>query len=157
LVSWKGKVSPGTITEHILGFQDVMPTFAEIAGAPIPEQTDGISFLPLLVGEQQKKHDFLNWEYQMSGWFQTLPNGGFRQSIRRGNWKAVRYGVNAETELYNLDKDISEANNLAEAYPQILEEMNARFASARTETPGFPFGGLIQDYKSMDRYKPNEN
>ena len=141
LVSWKGNVSPGTTTEHILGFQDVMPTFAEIVGAPIPEQTDGLSFLPLLVGAPQKKHEFLNWEYQMSGWFQTLPKGGFRQSIRQENWKAVRYGVHTETELYNLVHDISEAHNLAEVYPQIVEEMNVRFVSARTETPGFPFGG----------------
>ena len=116
-----------------------MPTFAEIVGAPIPEQTDGLSFLPLLVGAPQKKHEFLNWEYQMSGWFQTLPKGGFRQSIRRENWKAVRYGVNTETELYNLDHDISEAQNLAKAYPQIVEEMNKIFASERTETAEIPF------------------
>ena len=151
LVSWRGNVSPATTTKYILGFQDVMPTFAEIVGAPIPEQTDGLSFLPLLVGAPQKKHEFLNWEYQMSGWFQTLPKGGFRQSIRRENWKAVRYGVNTETELYNLDHDISEAQNLAKAYPQIVEEMNAHFASARTETARFPFGGVIQDHKSMNK------
>ncbi|MDG1106199.1 MAG: hypothetical protein P8N26_08545 [Cyclobacteriaceae bacterium] len=39
------------------------------------------------------------------------------QSIHRENWKAVRYGVNTETELYNLDHDISEAQNLAKRYP----------------------------------------
>jgi len=62
-VSWKGNVSPATTTGSILGFQDVMPTFAEIVGGPIPEQTDGLSFLPLLVGAPQKKHEYLNWEY----------------------------------------------------------------------------------------------
>ena len=143
LVSWRGNVSPGTRTEHILGLQDVMSTFAEIEGETISEQTDGISFLPLLVGEKQKEHDFLNWEYQMCGWFQTLTTGGFRQSIRQENWKAVCYGVKTETELYNLDHDISEAHNLAEEYPQIVEEMNVQFASARTETPEFPFGRIV--------------
>ncbi len=85
----------------------------------------------------------------MSGWFQTLPKVGFRQSIRRENWKAVRYGVNTETELYNLDHDISEAQNIAKSYPQIVEEMNKIFASERTETVEFPFGGVTQNHKSM--------
>ena len=70
-----------------------MPTFADMAGAETPEQTDGISFLPLLLGEEQREHEALNWEIQLSGWFQTLPDGGFRQSARMGEWKAVRYGA----------------------------------------------------------------
>jgi len=57
LVYWKGKVREGVTSGHIAAFQDLMPTFAELAGAEIPDQTDGISFLPLLLGEKQKKHD----------------------------------------------------------------------------------------------------
>ena len=155
IVYWKGKVAEAATTGHIAGFQDLMPTFAEVAGAEIPEQTDGLSFLPLLLGEEQEAHDFLNWEFQLSGWFQTMPHGGFRQSARMGNWKAVRYGLDLDTELYDLDTDISESNNLAGEHPELVEKMNHLFETSRKETPGFPYGGVVQDYKAQDRYQPD--
>ena len=152
IVYWKGKVKEGATTGHIGGFQDLMPTFAEAAGINVPEQTDGISFLPLLLGEQQAEHTLLNWEFQLSGWFQTLPDGGFRQAARMGNWKAVRNGIDSETELYDLSMDISESINIAGEYPDIVEEMNRHFETSRTEAAGFPYGGVVQDYRSQDRY-----
>jgi len=150
---WPGRVEAGATTGHIGAFQDLMPTFAEIAGVEVPEQSDGISFLPLLLGEEQREHEALNWEIQLSGWFQTLPDGGFRQSARMGEWKAVRYGVDSATELYNLNRDISESNDVADDHPEIVETMNRLFESARTETPGFPYGGVVQHHKSQDRYQ----
>ena len=153
IASWPGRVAAGVTTGHIAAFQDLMPTFAEMAGAEIPEQSDGLSFLPLLLGEEQREHEALNWEIQLSGWFQTLPDGGFRQSARMGEWKAVRYGVDSPTELYNLNHDISESDDVADDHPEIVEEMNRLFESARTETAGFPYGGVVQHHKSQDRYQ----
>ncbi len=156
LAYWKGKVEQGTTTDHIAGFQDIMPTFAELARTDIPTQIDGISFVPLLLGQDQKKHDFLSWEFQLSGWFQTIPDGGFRQSARMDNWKAVRYGINSNIELYDLSTDESETDNLADKHPEIVEKMNEIFKNSRNETPGFPYGGVVQDYKSQDRYVANQ-
>jgi arylsulfatase A-like enzyme len=147
---WKGKIKAGTTSQHISAFQDVMPTLAEVAGTNTPDQTDGISFLPTLLGKEQLTHDILNWEFQLSGWFQTIPDGGFRQSARKDNWKAVRYGVNSKTELYDLDQDISESKDLAADHPEIVKELELVFESERTETTGFPYGGVVQDYKSME-------
>ena len=67
LVYWEGTVPQGVTTEHIAGFQDLMPTFAEVAGIEVPEQADGLSFLPLLLGTGQEKHQALSWEFQLSG------------------------------------------------------------------------------------------
>ena len=153
---WEGKVPQGVTTEHIAGFQDLMPTFAEVAGIEVPEQADGLSFLPLLLGTGQEKHQALSWEIQLSGWFQPLPDVGFRQSARMGKWKAVRYGVNSETELYDLDMDVSESNNLANRHPEIVEKMNNLFETSRSEAPGFPYGGVVQNYESQDRYEPTK-
>ena len=150
---WQGRVEAGAPTGHISAFQDLMPTFADIAGIETPEQTDGISFLPLLLGEEQPEHEALNWEIQLSGWFQTLPDGGFRQSARMGEWKAVRYGVDSPTELYDLDQDVSESNNVAADHPELVQRMNRLFESARTDTPGFPYGGVVQHHLSQDRYQ----
>ncbi len=149
---WKGKIEPGTVTGHISGFQDLMPTFAQVAEIEIPEQSNGISILPLLKGESQMKHDHLNWEFQLDGWGRKMPKGGFRQSVRIDNWKGVRYGINTETELYNLDVDISESNNIANKHPEIIQKMNKLFEKARSPAEGFPYGGVIQDYRAREKF-----
>ena len=130
-----------------------MATFAEIIEYKVGENIDGISFLPTLLHKDQQKHEYLNWEYQLSGWFQNLPNGGFRQSVRIGDWKAVRYNLNSMIELYDLNNDHGEEENLAHLNPSIVERANSIFETSRSDADGFPYGGVIQDYKSMDRFE----
>ena len=153
LVSWKDEIIENEITDHVSGFIDIMPTMAEIVGAKVPLQSRGISFLPLLQNMDQVKHESLSFEVQMSGWFQAIPDGGFRQSVRLGLMKAVRYGVDSDIELYDLSSDPSESINAAEQHPSIVARVEELFKTERTEVVGFPFGGVKQDYKSMDRYK----
>ncbi|QGY44300.1 sulfatase-like hydrolase/transferase [Maribellus comscasis] len=148
---WKGKIIPGTTTNHISGFQDILPTLAEIAGIEVPAQTNGISILPVLEGKEQAKHKSLNWEFQLDGWGRIMPDGGFRQSARIDNWKGVRYGLSHEIELYNLATDISETNNVAKDNPEMVQRMKELFEKNRSETPGFPYGGAVQNYKAKDK------
>ena len=152
LVYWKDKIKAGATSDHISAFRDLMPTFAEIIGQEKPSTSNGISFLPLLTGKKQKKHEYLNWEIQLSGWIQTLPNGGFRQSVRMGNWKGVRYGIDSAIELYDLSKDENESLDVSNDYPDIIEKIDKIFKSKRDEAPAFPYGGIKQDYKSQDKY-----
>ena len=152
LAYWKNNIIPGSVTSHVSAFQDLMPTFAEIIGIKKPEQSDGISFLPLLLGKVQEKHEYLNWEFQLSGWFQTLPDGGFRQSVRLDKWKGVRYGINSKIELYDLNKDKSETNDLSEKHPEIIRRISKIFKTSRNQAPAFPYGGVEQNHISMDRY-----
>lgn len=150
---WKGEITSNVTTNHMAGFQDLMPTFAEVAGIKIPEQSNGISILPVLKGEKQAQHKSLNWEFQLDGWGRKMPDGGFRQSARIDNWKGVRYGINSATKLFNLEIDISETNNLASEYPEIVLKMNQLFEKNRIETEGFPYGGVVQNYKAKDKYE----
>lgn len=143
---WKNKIIPGSKTNHISGFRDVMTTFAEIIGIEKPSHNNGISFLPTLLNMKQKKHEFLNWEFQLSGSFQELPDGGFRQSVRIGDFKAVRYGINSNTEVYNLINDESETNDISNLHPEIVEKAEQIFLSERSDTFGFPYGGVIQNF-----------
>ncbi len=143
---WKNKIIPGSKTNHISGFRDVMTTFAEITGIEKPSHNNGISFLPTLLNMKQKKHEFLNWEFQLSGSFQELPDGGFRQSVRIGDFKAVRYGINSNTEVYNLINDESETNDISNLHPKIVEKAEQIFLSERSDTFGFPYGGVIQNF-----------
>ena len=152
IVVWKGRICPGSISKHAGAFYDVMPTIGEIAGTSYPENSDGISFLPELLGKKQDKHDYLYWELQLDGWNRPLPDGGFRQAVRMGDWKAVRYGIMNQTGLYNLKMDQYEIRDLSSEHPEIVQKMEALFEEARTETDGFPYGGRIQDQPTREKY-----
>ena len=149
---WENKIRPESFSYHVSSFQDIMPTFSEIIGYKVPKNLDGISFLPTLISRDQPKHDYLNWEFQLSGWFQNLPNGGFRQSVRFDHWKAVRYSFNSDIELYDLNEDEGETNNQAHLHPKIVKKAKDIFENSRSEQYGFPYGGVVQNYKSMERF-----
>jgi arylsulfatase A len=80
IARWPGRIPSGTSTDHISAFWDVMPTLADIAGLPTPRETDGISFLPALLGNPiQIKHISLYWEHY-SGVGQTGRSFGQMES-----------------------------------------------------------------------------
>jgi arylsulfatase A-like enzyme len=110
-----------------------MPTAAELAGAPVPPNTDGISFLPTLLGrpEAQKQHDFLYWEFHERGFEQAV-------LVRDGNWKAVRHAPTQPLELYNLNTDIGEKANVAADHPDVIARVMRYLETARTDSAEFP-------------------
>ncbi len=135
IVWWPEKIKAGAQSGHISAFWDVMPTVAELAGVKTPENIDGISFLPTLLGKEgQKEHGYLYWEFHEKGG---------RRALRKGDWKLVQYNVlspdKTTTELYDLSKDIVEGNNVAKVHPEVVEEMLGLMESARVESPDFPF------------------
>src|SRR3546814_10334699 len=63
IVRWPNRVAAGSVSDHIGAFWDIMPTFVELTDAPTPRHTDGISFLPTLIGQGiQNQHPSLHWE-----------------------------------------------------------------------------------------------
>ena len=137
IVWWPGKIAAGSQTNHVSAFWDVMPTVAQITGIDKPQKIDGISFLPVLVGEQQEEHDYLYWEFH---------ERGGRQALRKGDWKLVQYNVNKSPrkpfELYNLKDDPGEENDLAKVEPEKLKELSELLKNARTESEVFKFGSV---------------
>jgi len=97
---------------------------------------DGISFLPTLLGneEEQKEHEYMYWEFH---------ERGGRQAVRKENWKLVKYNVldpdKTTTELYNLETDLGEENNLAEKHTKIVEKLSEIMKNARTDSEVFTF------------------
>jgi arylsulfatase A-like enzyme len=128
LVRWPKHIRPESRSDLLCYFPDIMPTLAELAGttADLPADIDGISIVPTLLGkpERQRRHDFLYWEYPQCNFREkTFSPEHVSTAVRRKKWKAVRPAASAPWELYNLETDPSESNDLAKSQPDILAEM----------------------------------
>ncbi len=131
---WPGKIKSGSSSDQSFAFWDLLPTFAEMAGIQPEKETDGISFLPTLLGSgDQKTHDFLYWEFHEQGG---------KQAVRQGNWKGIKlqvFGADQPVfELYDLSDDPSEAKNLASENPEKMEELAKLMDEARSQSLQFP-------------------
>ncbi|MCG5051774.1 MAG: arylsulfatase [Myxococcales bacterium] len=133
LAWWPGHIAPGRISRHVAYLGDVMATLAELAGAPTPPATDSLSFLPELLGRAQKATPHLYFEF--------YEQGG-KQAVRKGKWKAVRAGLGqGPIELYDLERDLGEAHDLAGEHPELVQEMAALMAEEHSPDPRWKVGG----------------
>ncbi len=128
IVRWPGKVKAGATSEQVWTFWDVLPTVAHIAGAKPPENIDGTSMLPSLLGQKQNRKDFLYWEFH---------ERGFDQAVRIADWKAVRHNQGA-LELYDLKNDLGEAKNVARENPDVVRKIEAYLKTARSASTSWP-------------------
>ncbi len=128
IVSWGSRLKPGS-TNYLGQFTDLMPTFAELAGAAAP-QGDGISFAPMLLGRKgQRNHEHLYWEF---------PGGKGWVAVRQGKWKGLVQNVKeggSEMKLYDLEADPREDNNLAAEHPEIVERLWSIIESEHSPVP----------------------
>lgn len=114
---WPGTIKPGK-TDHISYFPDIMPTLCELIGQSPQQPTDGISLLPTLKGKKkQRQHEFLYWEF---------PEQNGMKAIRYGKWKGLIRNIrkgNDTMELYNLEDDLREQNDVATNHPEIVAKL----------------------------------
>jgi arylsulfatase A-like enzyme len=126
VIRWPGKTQPGQISDFLWYFPDILPTLADLAHTEIPENIDGISVVPTLLGEnntraRQLKHTYLYWEFQN------------QVAIRIDHWKGIRLDKNKPFELYNLLHDIEEKENIANRHPDIVAKMEEYALEAHSE------------------------
>jgi len=138
IASWPGKIAAGETNHEIIAFQDIMPTFAELAGADVPDNMDGVSILPTLTGKPQtKKHHFLYWDYGHC-------RSRYDQAVRLGKWKGIRHGVQGDIQLYNLEEDISEERNVASDHPEIVQKIARIMKTSAVPDDRYQVGKLYE-------------
>lgn len=127
IAQWPGKIAAGTETDLISAHYDVLPTLCDVVGIEPSQDTDGISFLPTLMGQaDQEKHEFLYWEF---------PAYEGQQAARIGNWKGIRENIFKDSlriQLYNLENDIQETRDISRQHPEIVREIEKLFAQERS-------------------------
>jgi len=139
LAWWPGTVPAGRVDHQPWAFWDLMPTFVELSGATPPEgyETDGLSLVGYLKGGKAPQRDFFYWELHESG----RPI----QAARFGNWKAVRNGTDKPVEIYDLDEDVGEENDLAESKPELVARAKEIFAASHRPDPNWPLDRLSEE------------
>jgi arylsulfatase A len=144
---WPGKLGPRTIKNTMATTMDILPTFAHIVHGNLPtdRKLDGHNIYDLMTGGSDKSPYKAFYYYQMEQ----------LQAVRKGPWKLhlpldSMYGNFHEAEivdgrpmtLYNLEKDINESNNLAEKYPEIVEELLQDAEKIQKELGNFGVEGV---------------
>jgi len=126
MIAWApGRIPAGATTPHVSYLGDVMATLADIADTNPAALHDGLSFLPTLLGrpELQPRHSALYWEHY---------GGNPQQAVRLGKWKALRRPETGNMELYNLQRDLSERQNVAADHPDLVERIKRIMAREHT-------------------------
>jgi arylsulfatase A-like enzyme len=129
LTRWTGRIRGGQVSGQVLAFWDILPSLGELAGVPRPAALDGISVLPALLGERRVEHPPLYWEFH---------ERGFSQAVRFGDWKAVRNNPQKPIELYALEADIGEKNDVAAGNAPVARKAAELMKSLRVDSPEFP-------------------
>jgi arylsulfatase A-like enzyme len=130
IVRWPARIKPGQVSDFVWASWDFLPTAAEIARAEPPKGIDGISVLPLLLGQPQtNRHEYLYWEFHEKG---------FKQAVRLGDWKAIRGQAGGRLELYDVKADPGEKQNVADQNPGVVKRIEELLKTARTNSDLWP-------------------
>ena len=142
IARWPGRIRAGTTSDHIGANWDMGATFAELAGAAAPPDTDGISIVPTLLGRGgQRTHDSLYWEFHARG---------ASRAVRMGRWKGIRNEAakqpDGPIELYDLDADVSETKDVAAANADVVKRIETLMRTSRTPAvlPKWNFNATAQ-------------
>jgi arylsulfatase A-like enzyme len=129
IVRWPGHVAPGTVSQQVWTFADLLPTFAAIIGHPARSGLDGIDVAPAWLERKAIEHPPTYFEFH---------ERGFDVCSRRGDWKAVRKGSTGPIELYDLATDPAETHDVAADHPDVVASFDTFFRTARTPSEAWP-------------------
>lgn len=111
IISWPGQFQQGVVSKALVELTDLAPTLLDLAGMRIPERMQGRSLLPILTGQASphEHRDFVRSEY-----FDALqePDSSYATMYRDRRYKLVVYHGHRLGELYDLESDPGEFDNL---------------------------------------------
>jgi arylsulfatase A len=145
IVRWPGKIKAGSNSDFLTGFEDWLPTMLDLAGhkGEEPRGLDGISIAPTLLGKKQRERKFLYREFSGYGGQQALWMGkwkGIRQRLLRDKKKSDKEKL--RIQLYDMEKDISESEDVAAKNPEVVARIRKLLEQEHTPSEFFPIKPL---------------
>jgi arylsulfatase A-like enzyme len=136
-VRWPGHIKPGQTVHFPWYFPDFLPTALDIAGRIdlIPAVTDGVSILPLLLGDSEVTRPVDTCIY-----FEFCTNNKWGRAARMNQWKAVGLSSELPTELYDLSVDVGEERDVAGLFPDVVRELQTCMDAQHEENSDWPRG-----------------
>ncbi|MDN3667588.1 sulfatase [Algibacter miyuki] len=129
MISWPGKVKANSTSEYPVVSYDFMTTISSVCGA-IKEMPGSVDFSPIFLTEEEPEQRPIFWHaphYSNQG-------GKPAAAVRMGKYKLIHYFEDASNELFNLENDEGEENNLAHILPEIRESMSSMLTEWLEET-----------------------
>jgi len=132
IISWPGRLRSDFVCREPVMFMDIMPTIAAAVGATLPQgrALEGRNMLPVLTGKSKAPlHESLYWD-----------GAEEKTAVRSGRWKLVNNP--GKTELFDLDQDLSEKNDLSVQKPEIVARLRQKFDEwSKANAPRIGKGG----------------
>ena len=147
-VRWDGHVKPGWDIDHVAAHIDVLPTFAELAGAELPTaQVEGRSLLPLVKEENAAWPDRYLFTHQGRWPTGDEPNAWQWKNfaIRNARFRLVR-----NEALYNMQADPGQSTNVIGDHPEVVEQMRAAYRTWWEQTRPL----MVNESASMSPTRP---
>lgn len=132
IISWPGKITPGSTSDEPVTGTDFYPTFLDLAGVDLlsGQHVDGTSLKPILSNNGGIARNAIYWHFpHYSGGLGGRPTG----AVRMGKYKLIEFFEDMHVELYDLETDISEQNDLSRDMPSKTEELKEMLYQWRKE------------------------
>jgi arylsulfatase A-like enzyme len=145
IARWPGTIRANQTSEAVIAFQDMLPTFAELAGTGPPRNIDGISIVRALRGKPtNERSGYLYWDYGHC-------RRRYDQAVRWKDWKGIRLGVGGSIQLFDLDADVGEKRDVAADHPVVVRKIEMIMQAAPVPSSRYPIG---QVYRGQAIWKP---
>jgi N-acetylgalactosamine-6-sulfatase len=150
IARWPGVIPQGRVDRtSVISAVDLLPTFIELAGAKLPEEyaPDGESVVGALTGEPFKRSKPIFWEWPGGHGNEFLwPHLG----VRDGRWKLMVNRELGKTELYDIEADWAEQDNLAQRHPAIVKKLTETVLAWKASCPTEPPEHCISKLRGPD-------
>jgi len=142
IIRWPGRIPAGLVSNEVVTEMDLLPTFAKLAGAEVPSDRiiDGKDIRPILSGTHGavSPHEVL-----------FFYRDNRLQALRCGKWKMDLANEKKPVELYDMDADIGEKNDVAALYPSVVKKLSEMAENCRQD-----LGDAITHTEGKNRRAP---
>jgi N-acetylglucosamine-6-sulfatase len=148
IIRWPGVIQAGSKPDAMIQNIDYAPTFMEVAAGDVPDEVQGLSFLPVLKGEKKKLRGSIYYAYYELGEHNVPQHFG----VRTERYKLIHFPLTDEWNMFDLKEDPKEMRSVYgdAKYADIQKELHAEYKRVREYYDAPPYHTHIPGLKKKD-------